>query len=844
MHILAFARSKRFSRDRRRQDLRWCRGTYRHSCRARAARRCRVAAGGAFEERTGLTAQRVVYATQASPAEAPSKHTSVTSGETRFLESRKGEPFAMSEDGRTASVSASEDVMSPGSIGSAEGSFRRQRSYVSETGGGIDWRPKKYRAPKKIKPPKPFGQDVKKQNLWVRNVTAPVVDRVRKFSIAPMVTLDNVEAIALHESVPKLDSPRSIKACLEMGVDPTGYDLMVVDIEDFRDDRLDEQIWRLRYEHALQKRENLLQSLQGMRHSFSDREALNEFRPAKGKMAHVESTVVAANESMSIQISSHRNERFHEKTRHWERTHQTNLAKEHAKQKQNEFKHGESEAYIQAKLDAKAERVKKVDRDNYAKSRAEYRRLEFEKAENARIAKQERLRIDAFAAEKRRLDRIAEREMRESVAEKIRQKEAYDAQTRGILDWQQAKVDEKRRAMEADDTRRAELKRIRDAHDAVLSKAAKDDFQAKIDHARAKADDRLYGRIRGILDKEDQRNERQKELDEGERAIEQEAERRRLDEREAYRIFAYNEARRKQRAREDKIKQNMEDEEQKVAEHMAELNFQKELTKTERQLVAEDRRYKAEQKAKRDAHYRFKLQQKIDRETAKAEHIAFLRQQMRDDAVRTNVLEAERRRLECEAARKELHHTYADAATPKSFTRGTRVYGKIGLGETGDEVKYSAMSSAGRSSGGRRSRRQQSASLSRASPSQSEKSRGVSASPSVRSERAVNDSFDDSFDEPKRSFKYGERNGMGDEPEPSAPRAPALPGGEDRMRSPTFHPGDDAAENENEPETNTETITEDPAPDAPSETFAPENTAPAGNTDGYDDENEDPKQEQ
>ena len=65
----------------------------------------------------------------------------------------------MSEDGRTASVSASEDVMSPGSIGSAEGSFRRQRSYVSETGGGIDWRPKKYRAPKKIKPPKPFGQD-------------------------------------------------------------------------------------------------------------------------------------------------------------------------------------------------------------------------------------------------------------------------------------------------------------------------------------------------------------------------------------------------------------------------------------------------------------------------------------------------------------------------------------------------------------------------------------------------------------------------------------------------------------------------------------------------------------
>ena len=63
-----------------------------------------------------------------------------------------------------------------------------------------------------------------------------------------------------------------------------------------------------------------------------------------------------------------------------------------------------------------------------------------------------------------------------------------------------------RRAMEADDARRAELKRIRDEHDAVLNQAAKDDFQARIDHARARAEDRMYGRIRDILDKEDRRN--------------------------------------------------------------------------------------------------------------------------------------------------------------------------------------------------------------------------------------------------------------------------------------------------------------------------------------------------
>jgi hypothetical protein len=140
--------------------------------------------------------------------------------------------------------------------------------------------------------------------------------------------------------------------------------------------------------------------------------------------------------------------------------------------------------------------------------------------------------------------------------EKIRQKEAYQAQTRGILDWQREKVDAMRRAMEADDARRTELRRIRDEHDRVLTKAAKDDFQAKIDLARSRADDRLYGRIRNILDKEDSRNERQRELDEGERAVDAEAERRRLDEREAFRQFTYNEARRKQREKEDRIKQN------------------------------------------------------------------------------------------------------------------------------------------------------------------------------------------------------------------------------------------------------------------------------------------------
>ena len=71
---------------------------------------------------------------------------------------------------------------------------RVEGSYTGETGGGTSWTPKRYRAPKRIKPPKVFSSDVKTQNRWVENVTSPVVDRVAGNSDRP-VTLDDIEAL-------------------------------------------------------------------------------------------------------------------------------------------------------------------------------------------------------------------------------------------------------------------------------------------------------------------------------------------------------------------------------------------------------------------------------------------------------------------------------------------------------------------------------------------------------------------------------------------------------------------------------------------------------------------------
>ena len=200
--------------------------------------------------------------------------------------------------------------------------------------------------------------------------------------------------------------------------------------------------------------------------------------------------------------------------------------------------------------------------------------------------------------------------------------------------------------------------------------------------------------------------------------------------------------------------------------------------------------------------------------------------------MRTNVLEAERRRLEREAARKELHGTYAEAATPKSFTRGTRVYGKIGLGETGEEPKYHS-SGGGRGSAGEEERCDQTRARcrrggftggadydyeSRREDSKSPRRRGPAAPP--RRRRATR----------RRGGRTRTASGTDEGTSPTFPRSTStFPA---RRRSPRAERRDSAGTSE---------------PGAEPEIFAPEETSAAAADaakDGFDDENEDPKSEQ
>ena len=61
------------------------------------------------------------------------------------------------------------------------------------------------------KPVKKFDID-----FWVQDIASPALQAKPDL---PSITLEHIEKLMPGERVPRLNSPRSIKACLEMGVD-------------------------------------------------------------------------------------------------------------------------------------------------------------------------------------------------------------------------------------------------------------------------------------------------------------------------------------------------------------------------------------------------------------------------------------------------------------------------------------------------------------------------------------------------------------------------------------------------------------------------------------------------
>ena len=189
---------------------------------------------------------------------------------------------------------------------------------------------------KKVKVVKKRPDGTHAENLWVQDAISPsIVQPNRKAALAPQITLDDIRALKVGQEVPRLNSPRSIKACLEMGVDPTDLEVPVVD--DFHDERLDPSIWLLKYDHACRRRGQILSQLQTMRLNYSTEDVLEEYRPSVGALS--KSELKSAKNSGTMQIAYGSTTNFEEHQRRLERVLENNYNMEIETIKHNERKY-------------------------------------------------------------------------------------------------------------------------------------------------------------------------------------------------------------------------------------------------------------------------------------------------------------------------------------------------------------------------------------------------------------------------------------------------------------------------------------------------------------------------
>ena len=233
-------------------------------------------------------------------------------------------------------------------------------------------------------------------------------------------------------------------------------------------------------------------------------------------------------------------------------------------------------------------------------------------------------------------------------------------------------------AQDEDEKRWERMMQERKEHFENTKRILSDAYQNKINRARAVANDRLNSKIRGILDREEKRASKMRAFEEqNERRYVQEQSR--LRQKEEYRIRAYEDAMQRQKKREEQYQAEYESSMRLSDEVRAANEFHRQMRLTERKLTFEDRKLKSEMKQNQDALYRFKLKQKIDRETAKVQFIKRLKESLRNKAVKSNIAQAFKKEQQKEQAKKILHASYRHEASPQSFTKGSKVYGRRGM---------------------------------------------------------------------------------------------------------------------------------------------------------------------
>lgn len=517
---------------------------------------------------------------------------------------------------------------------------------------------------------RPIQKQRKELNLdfWVQDIASPAFVSQRA---GATVTIDDFGRLQIGDKIPRLTSPRSVEACLELGVDPV--QLKPVCTEDYRESNVDSKIWMLKYQHAQNRRENLLQSLSILRSRIPETNVVNHFHERQGVISSLD--VLAAAESTAVRQATARLLRHQDRQRRLNKVRLEELKKSMHSRKLLETKlHRENSNFQSREADMKEKEKYRID-NMYKMSMEEARAQRNAELERRRLMSETFKQQKAEREARERQDKLTKLEAKEAAVRQAKKVADWKERTRAIVKQQDARIRTKKNELLADERRREQLASQREENRRSTLAATATEFQYRLGRAKACAEVHNHERLIELHEREKKQNARMQQLNEY-RHCEIKLEKMRNQEREGVRRRIKEEAQRIQSNRVARFLAESDIADRKAKEVTAANAFHRQMTLTERNLSFDDRRLRTEMNKKQEALHRFKLKQKIDRDSAKAEYIKEMKDRVRRRAVQTNIDAALTRREQKEEAEKFLHASYRSQATPSFISRSNSIYGQ------------------------------------------------------------------------------------------------------------------------------------------------------------------------
>lgn len=410
-------------------------------------------------------------------------------------------------------------------------------------------------------------------------------------------------------------SPRSVEACLRLGVEPS--ELRHVPMEWFLHvEHGDHELADIAYKHCETIRtERLAALVEERKHVIEEEEHGGGKKDAAGahpggKAAHLENADMVEKEAKRLEVMKRRQER------------------EMQQMVAYEVMRKELQDKAKAKLRVLEERAEEQRRQKAAADE-EWRRQQRER-ELQRAKDDEEREAEIKTIEAARYTREMEQARREAAEEKLRRKQAYlkeqeriqkseqaRRETERILWEQQQEVDRKKAEMQRRDVEREKIKQKQQEEAALKNAEARAKAEARITSA-LEQNKQILIKKREDFDAKQAHNEERRKQREAERIREEHLQREREAAKQEQRKLAYLQAQEREALRVSEILRKTQEKDVKLMTLKEARDHDNACRNLEKKLDLDLKREKVEAMKRRDMYQRNQLLHKIQSETEKA----------------------------------------------------------------------------------------------------------------------------------------------------------------------------------------------------------------------------------